>query len=477
MTSFIKNIGLMSASSVFTQLLGFIVIPLITRYYLPEYIGEAALYGSILMPFAVFANMGFGSAIISAESNEDSMNLFVLNIMTTIIVSIISIGILIVLKNLEFVNLFIVNKYIFLLPISVLLHGVYISSRALNIRQQRFGFVSIAQSGKYLVENGAKVAFAFSGNASAFVLVVSEVVGGFTSISVLNLNLWKKIIRFLLEDVSIYSVKAVFYKYVKFPKFILVEDFVSRISEQLPIYILALYFNSIIVGFYAIGLRLLTMPVSLFGRAIGDVFFQKVAENKEVVPEMLYKVLNFLSLSSISVFIFLGLYSDQIFLLILGDKWTEAGVYTQLLAFFMFCRFTTLPTSYLMIVLGRQELSFLLNIITLLTGSVSLLLGGLLGNEYMAILLYSLGCGTVNLIFGAIVFNLAGLELVKMSRLIILNIKKNIPIIIVLVSIKLGLNRDEMIVVLGAGSITVVNLLILVSREKNFVSYIFDRKT
>ena len=53
MSRFIKDVAIMSTAPIITQLLGFLIIPIVTRYYSPENFGEASVFGAILMPFAV----------------------------------------------------------------------------------------------------------------------------------------------------------------------------------------------------------------------------------------------------------------------------------------------------------------------------------------------------------------------------------------------------------------------------------------
>ena len=75
----------MSVAPIMTQTLSFFIIPIIARFYTPDDFGLASFFGSILMPFAVFANLGYGSAIVSVENEKEASNLFVLNLFSTLL--------------------------------------------------------------------------------------------------------------------------------------------------------------------------------------------------------------------------------------------------------------------------------------------------------------------------------------------------------------------------------------------------------
>ena len=286
MNRLVKNMAIMSIAPIFTQALSFILIPIITRYYSPEDFGMFSLYGSIITPFAVFANLGYGSAIVSAQSDDEASNLFTLNIFSTILFTLLSFIIFIIFNEEigSFKNYGSIKSYFWLIPISILIHGFYIAFRSLNIRFKGFNLISSSQIVKYLSENSNNLIAAFTGFASGGLLIIGGLLGGISSLSILSINFWTKTKNKIINDFSLNSLKHVALKYSKFPKYILPVDFVSRISEQLPIYLLAIYFSQSIIGYYALGLRLLTMPISLIGGAIGDVFFKKHQMTEIIFP-------------------------------------------------------------------------------------------------------------------------------------------------------------------------------------------------
>jgi len=170
----------------------------------------------------------------------------------------------------------------------------------------------------------------------------------------------------------------------------------NTVSVQLPPLMLAAFFSSTVVGFYALGHRLLSMPMSLLGRALAQVFFQRaaIAKNNGMLPAVVKNV--FVKLMAIGVFplLLVLLAGKEIFTVVFGAQWAEAGVYAQILAPWMLFVFLGSPISTLFSILEMQETGLIFNSVLLVTRVLSILIGGLADNILLALLLYS-GTGTV----------------------------------------------------------------------------------
>ena len=80
----------------------------------------------------------------------------------------------------------------------------------------------------------------------------------------------------------------------------------------------------------------------------------------------------------------------DIFVVILGGKWAEAGVYSQILAVWTFFVFISTPLNNLSSVFERQEINLILNVIIFVTRVIALLIGGLLKNVFLTMWLFAL---------------------------------------------------------------------------------------
>jgi O-antigen/teichoic acid export membrane protein len=214
--------------------------------------------------------------------------------------------------------------------------------------------------------------------------------------------------RQLLRGQRITRMIAGAARYRKFPLLSTWSSVLNSVSWQLPALLLGFYFNSAVVGFYALGFRMLQLPMSLLGSSIAQVFFQRAAKAKhegqlaEVVRGV-YETLLDVGLLPMAV---LGVAGPDIFSSVLGHQWHEAGVYAQILAAWTLVWFVSSPLHSLFSVLEIQGLGLWMDGLIFLSRLASLAVGGLVGSARLAIALFA---ATGVLVYGYV-------ALVAMSR-------------------------------------------------------------
>ncbi len=191
-------------------------------------------------------------------------------------------------------------------------------------------------------------------------------------------------------------------RYRKFPLVDVWGTFVSNLSWQLPSLMLSAYFSGEIVGFYSYSNRMILLPMTLVGGAVSQVFFQRTAElryNPEqlrVTTEMVFRRLVALGLMPVVVLILNG---RELFGLVFGSQWTEAGVYAQILGVWLFFLFISSPMSTLFHVMEKQEQALVVHVVILCSRLAALIVGGRTENIYLTLWLWS---GSGVLIYGGL---------------------------------------------------------------------------
>jgi len=456
----------MSLAPFITQLLSFFITPIITRIFTPEAFGLYAIYGSILGPIGVFSNMGYSSAIVLPEKDSDAINLFYLCILLTFITALSSFFIYFATDLAIFskFNTSELSSYFWLIPVGLITNGIYMSLRYWNIRKKRFGYISSAKIFRFISNNGTILLLGFSGFTSGVILILSGLVGSVVSPAILSKSLVKKLIHQIHDHVSLSNLKNIAIRYSKFPKVIVANDLISRISSQTPIYLFSIYFSQSIIGFYAIGMRLITIPMNLIGNAIGEVFFQEAAKNKNEIPFLLEKVVKSLALIAVPIYCFIGFLGEDLFTIVFGNSWSQAGLFAQILSVYMLSQFVTIPTSYLILVHEKQEYSIILNIATMIATGTSLVIGGKLGNINLSLILMSSTNSLIYLVYGIGFMKYAGLSIYKILKIFITMFILCIPLVICLYSIKIVFIELQLqVVVYGTISFIIIYILILSS--------------
>ena len=138
------------------------------------------------------------------------------------------------------------------------------------------------------------------------------------------------------------------------------------ISLQVPVFLLGAFFNTAIVGFYSLSYRFISLPMSIIGSSIRQVFFQKCSEfknDKKALKKITLETYKKLFKIGILPFSIITVFGDYIFAFVFGKDWIAAGEYSQILAISILFLFIKSPISSLFINLKKQKDALIFNII------------------------------------------------------------------------------------------------------------------
>ncbi|MDD3828333.1 MAG: oligosaccharide flippase family protein [Anaerolineae bacterium] len=395
-TSFVGDALKLLSGSVFAQVLSLAASPLLARLYGPEAFGLSALFTSITGLVAVVVCLRYELAIMLPESDEEAANLFagslaIAFLMTLSTVPLVWLGRPFIVRLLNAPEL---APYFWLVPIVTFFGGIAMGHPALNYwssRSRRFGRLSRTRVISSTVTTATEIGAGFAGYVTGGSLIGARVAGSIISTSVLAIQTFRDDGRLLLRSVRWRSVLAGLKQHYKFPLYTTWSSLLNTVSSQLPAFLLSAFFSSAVVGYYALGYRLLGLPMSLFGGSVSQVFFQRAAEARvqgrlAVLVEGAFRRLVMFGTFPILLLTIIG---RDLFVVVFGERWAEAGVYTQILSTWVFFQLMSGPLSTLFSVLQRQEMGLRVNLLLIITRFLALGIGGLLGNARLALALFS----------------------------------------------------------------------------------------
>jgi lipopolysaccharide exporter len=241
----------------------------------------------------------------------------------------------------------------------------------------------------------------------------------------------------------------------------------NSFSWQLPTFFLSTYFTTTIVGYYALGMMALQFPMNLIGSAISQVFFQRAARAafdgtlSDVVED------TFLHLVMIGIYpiLLLSLIGEDIFIVLFGVQWSEAGIYVQILAIWIFFVFITSPISTLFSVLEKQRVFLLFTVLLFSSRALALILGGKSGNVIYTLIIFSL-VGVLG--YAAICYWIlckANANLHDISRKILLYLWYCLPNLIIVILAKWGFSLDPGLIFLIGCFSAIIYYMIVIKKE------------
>ena len=465
-STFAVDVLKMASAPLFTQIIGIALMPIVTRLYDPAAYGAFNLFGSIVMPISVFVGLSYSGSIVLPERDEVAANMLGTSLLFTFIIATLTIPLVwfgsnLLLRWLKAPEL---GMYLWLIPVNVLAHGLYVSFRYWNVRNRRFGRIAISRISNAVVNKGVLLGAGFSGLATPGSLIAGGIAGSLTMSGVLGGRIWQESGQLLKRSIRWRSMTEGMKRYRKFPMYNLWTDFLSRLSTSMTMFLLAFYFSKSVIGYYGLGLIVLAVPATFIGSSIGEVFYQRGARarhegtNASLVGN-LFKQMTWISMLPFCVIALLG---DNIFALVFGANWAEAGVYAQILSFKMFISFLVSPVLNLTNILEKQEADLILRIAIAMTSILSITVGGLLNNVYVALCLLSLLDGLVLFGFGLYMIHCVGIHISQILSILMTCFVSCLPIIMVIAATKWygGASSPFLIMISTIGGIIYYSMLL-----------------
>jgi O-antigen/teichoic acid export membrane protein len=208
----------------------------------------------------------------------------------------------------------------------------------------------------------------------------------------------------VLLRVSANDLRRAAGRYRRFPLFSSGSALLATAGSQVPALLLSFFYGAHVVGLFALGQRVLAVPLDLLGGSIASVYFGESARVVNVGPAKLMLffrgTIRRLVIVGFPLVAAVAVPAPWLFRALFGEAWTEAGRYVQVLAVMFFCEFLYRPISSTFDVLERQGLELLRSIIRIVLIVGALLTAGLLDQSpFVSVVLLS-AAGAASAIIG-----------------------------------------------------------------------------
>jgi O-antigen/teichoic acid export membrane protein len=365
----VKNFLTLLSGSVIAQAILFFIIPLLSRIYTDEMFGMLTLFTSIALTLKHIIGLQYELAILLPKRDKDAINILVLNFLIMIAITIILLLIAIFFKNPinQLFNNNGLGNYIYLLPFSVFFLGSYNALNYWNNRQKDFKKISITKVSKSAVIASTQVGIGFS--KFQFVGLIPGLIAGQFTASLHLFFISLKKIKLNLKHLSIKRMCLLAKKHKDIPQYITFTSLINTLSNRLSGILFPKFFGLAQTGQFGMAEKIIKAPLGLITQSINQIFFNKASEIHNFKPEKFYSFVKntYLNLLKISVIIFPIIFIFSFFFeFLLGEKWTEAGLYSRILLPWLFLTFLNSPVSSLIIILNKQKTIVIYQILLLL---------------------------------------------------------------------------------------------------------------
>jgi O-antigen/teichoic acid export membrane protein len=439
MSNFITNVLKLVSGSVASQVLGILLIPIITRIYNPDDFGIFQLFMSISGILVIVSTFSYQFAIMLPKTEEDAANVTSLCTVLVIITSLLT-GIVVLLIPVNIDEIFNtpgISSYLPLLSLIIFLNGMFFVQNYWLSRRTRFGVIAGSRVSNTLSTKLFQIGLAKPGVTPLG--LIGGYIAGYLIADLFMLKGVKKDIQ-VFKKVSIKRMKEVAIQYKDFPLFSFWSSVANTISPQVPAFLLAYFYSTSVVGHFSLANQVVNLPMGIVGSAIGQVFFQRVSEVKNgngegdmktIVGEVYNKLIS-IGLFPMILLIILG---EQIFTFAFGDGWDVAGTYVKILVPWIFLVFLSSPITTLYNVFEKQKVWLTFSIALLVSRVIALAIGGTSGTPEFALALYSFTGAVFWLWNNAYLLGLAGISKKEsidvLAKYAIISLVVSIPLILI----------------------------------------------
>jgi O-antigen/teichoic acid export membrane protein len=386
-SSVIRQAGLLAGGTVISQLILVAAAPLLTRIYSPDAFGAVALYVSIASVIAILSSLRYELAIPLADTHEDAARLT--RICLWLVAATAGFCAIATWSPARALFPDSIAGFIWLLPVSVLAMGAAQCLTLWAVRVEQFRRISTARIAQSLVTATTQV---FSGRFAALGLAAGEILGRLTG----GGSLYRKASDVRNEGAVVKPAGAVqlMKRFRNLPLVGTWGALLNALSLQAPLLLLAGYFDTRVCGGFALASRMLAVPISLVGQALGMVFLSRASAVKSDTPKLgALTESTALSLFALGLPVFLGLFAagPQIFGFCFGPEWTGAGEMVRWLAPWYLLWIVASPLSSLLTIREWQGTSVLFTAAELAGKCAAIVAGAMVfGNSDVAINLLSI---------------------------------------------------------------------------------------
>jgi O-antigen/teichoic acid export membrane protein len=391
MSKFLSNVIKLGSATIAGQIIGIIVAPVLSRLYLPADFGVFQLFLSFVSLIAIISCFSYNSAINLPKKHEDAASIVVLCMFLIVVTTIISAIFFFVFADdiAEILNAPGFATYIFLLPLAIISNSIAFVLGSWSSRREQFGTLAKGNLYSSISGKGVSVGYGFI-SPSPFGLILGTITNDVTILVVLLKRTFTD--AQLFRQVTYKNIKEMALRYKKFPQYNLFSNLANTAGVQSTPLMLAFFFSPIIVGYYAVALLTINLPLKLVGNSITSVFYQKACVEKNLTGSVknIVKTVNS-RLISIGMFgcLLVVIIGPELFSFVLGSTWLTAGEYAQILTPWFFVVFISVPLWSIYSVLEKQHISLSFNVILLVSRIIVLVIGGTLGNPILTMFLLS----------------------------------------------------------------------------------------
>jgi O-antigen/teichoic acid export membrane protein len=343
-----NSLKLMSGTTI-AQMISFVMAPILYRVYEREDYGVLGMFMAITGIVGVFSTFQYNQVIILVKTEEEAVQAENLNRLINLLVSGATIPLILVFGDslAEYFNSPNLKAWLFLLPIQLFFSGQGEIFRVKANRLKKYSTLSMNTilSASITPLTSLVLGFTMDGPIGLFIgLIAGQVISTiYLQFKIGSVKLVKPSRKGAKEMTQLAK------RHYKFPLYSLPSELINRAGRQLPIFFIGYLSGEAAVGVFNLCNRMLSLPITLITGAVSEVFKKRAIDEFHRIGNCLtifMKTAKILFMIGIVPTIVLLFFGPELFSLVFGEKWIEAGVYAQIFAPMYLLQLIVSPLTY-----------------------------------------------------------------------------------------------------------------------------------
>ena len=361
-SEFSRNVLTLMTGTTIAQAIPIAISPILTRIYTPEDFGLFALYMGLATMIAVLATGRYELAIMLPKEDEDAINIVVLSLFLSFLLSFISL-LIVFFFNIQITNFLEnpnISNWLYFIPFTVFMTGVYQSFNYWNSRKKEFRRLATTKVIQSTTTAGTNLGMGFGGFGAGG-LILSSIIGQAVATTFLGRKILKQD-RALFGQASKEKMSSMMHQYIKFPKYDIPSAFLNSMGTNAFVVAFGKIFGASYLGFYSFAQRLLFVPSSLITSSLSDVAYQKLSQlyaedKKEEMSQFITALVKKLFYFMTVPFLLIILTSKYYIPVLFGETWLELYKYFYVLSIIVYASLLIVPISHLLKIYSLQNIS------------------------------------------------------------------------------------------------------------------------
>jgi O-antigen/teichoic acid export membrane protein len=373
--SFARRVSLIAGGAALGQALIALASPLLTRLYTPPELGLFAVYAALLSSLVPAASLRYDVAIPLPTDEDDAVNLLAVAMACLVLISLLLVGVVLLAGESVsgLTGSAALGRFLWILPLGLLAAGTYQAFSYWAVRNATFGLIGKTRLVQACGQVGSQLALGVSGLGAGGLLFgdVLGRLGGASTIASAAFHGHPKARRHITRS----RMRVVASRYRRFPLFGTWSALANSAGLHLTPFLVAVTFGVREAGWFTVGQRVMALPATIVGLAVGQVYLHDAAaavRTDLATLRLLYiQTARKLTLFGILIFVPIALLAPMAFARVFGAEWQRAGVYAQVTAMVFLLQLVVSPLSQTLNVIGRQDVQLVWDV-SRLVGMIAL---------------------------------------------------------------------------------------------------------